>query len=111
MVISPFENFACPARTAVTTLIPECRQVQFKSDLANTRAGGYVEAREVKSPTVLASLENDIGGAFVQSYELRLTSDANGRAQWRFRLRPVQGEATAMLVHAPNTPSRFVSRP
>jgi hypothetical protein len=52
---------------------PRC----FKSDLVNARAGGYVEAREVKPPTVLASFENDIGGAFV-------------RAQRRFWLRPVK---------------------
>jgi hypothetical protein len=64
--------------------------VQFKSDLVDAGAGRYVEAREVKASTVLASLENDIGGEFVQSYDLRLTSDTNGRAQRRFRLRPVK---------------------
>jgi hypothetical protein len=52
--------------------------VQVKTDLVNARAGGYVEAREVKLLTALASLENNIGGAFVQSYNLRLASDANG---------------------------------
>jgi len=48
-----------------------------------------VEAREVKSNRA-GVMENDIGGAFVQSYNLCLTSDANGRAQRSFRLRPVK---------------------
>jgi hypothetical protein len=43
------------------TLTPDVARVKFKSDLVNARAGGYVEACEVKPPTALASLENDIG--------------------------------------------------
>jgi hypothetical protein len=58
-----------------------------------------VEAREVKPPTALASLENDIAEHSSSRTIVALGSDANGRPQRRFRLRPVQGEATAMLVH------------
>jgi hypothetical protein len=90
MVISPFEDFACPTPDAVTALTPDCRQGAVQERPRKRNGRRLRGAREVKLLTALASLENNIGGGFAQSYDLRRASDANGRAQRRFRLRPVK---------------------
>lgn len=61
----------------------------------------------------LDPFENDIGGERPSTHAIfvrpRMRADECSGAF--FRLRTVQGEATATLVHAPNTASRLVSRP